>query len=166
MKEIKDFPKYFIDEKGFVISRRRRIELSLKPTISRGYLTFFLYIGNYKYKHVSLHRLLASQFIPNPDNKPCVNHKDGNKLNNNLNNLEWCTYSENNKHAYKLRLMNKEGSNNQMSKLSENDIYSIRYCFSKLNMSQNKFSSYLSQVYPVSSRQIRRIISRTDWRYI
>ena len=49
-------------------------------------------------------RLIASAFIPNPENKPCINHKDGNPLNNVPNNLEWCTYQENQQHAFKTGL--------------------------------------------------------------
>ncbi|HEU0125887.1 MAG TPA: NUMOD4 domain-containing protein, partial [Flavobacterium sp.] len=49
---------------------------------------------------ILLHRALAEAFIPNPENKRCVNHKDGNKLNNSLDNLEWATHGENNQHAY------------------------------------------------------------------
>lgn len=50
----------------------------------------------------SIHRIVASVFIPNPYNLPCVNHKDGNKKNNNVNNLEWCSYKENEKHSWKV----------------------------------------------------------------
>ena len=46
-----------------------------------------------------VHRLMAITFLPNPNNYPCINHKDGNKDNNNLENLEWCTYSQNSRHA-------------------------------------------------------------------
>ena len=54
---------------------------------------------NNKAKLMTVHRIVAEVFIPNVDGKPCINHKDGNPLNNHYSNLEWCTYSENNKHA-------------------------------------------------------------------
>jgi hypothetical protein len=53
-----------------------------------------------KRKKYPIHRLVATYFIENPQSKPCVNHKDGNKLNNSVSNLEWVTYSENEKHSY------------------------------------------------------------------
>lgn len=55
-----------------------------------------------KTKRFLLHRLVALVHIPNPDNKPCVNHKDGNKQNNAVDNLEWVTYSENEYHSYNI----------------------------------------------------------------
>lgn len=62
---------------------------------SNGYLTVDLYKDN-KSTKVTVHRLLAEAFIPNPENKPCIDHKDGNRQNNALSNLRWATYSENN----------------------------------------------------------------------
>lgn len=70
----------------------------------RGYLTVDLYDGG-KRKTERVHRLVAEAFIPNPDNKPEVNHKDGNKHNNNASNLEWVTSKENCRHAWDLGLM-------------------------------------------------------------
>lgn len=64
-----------------------------------GYQFVQLYKNN-KYKNLMVHRLVAQAFIPNVNNKPQINHIDGNKLNNNVTNLEYCTNSENNKHAW------------------------------------------------------------------
>jgi hypothetical protein len=88
---------------------------------NRGYLSLTL-CKNGKYKHFVLHRLVLESFKDNLLNKEFVNHKDGDKLNNNINNLEWCTCSENNKHAYDLGLKvgsakDKFGKHNKSSKV-------------------------------------------------
>lgn len=68
------------------------------------------------------HRLVALHFITNPENKPEVNHKDGNKSNNEICNLEWCTRSENSKHAFDTGLKeNAKGHLSKISKLSKKD---------------------------------------------
>lgn len=59
---------------------------------------------NGELKYHTIHKLVATEFLPNPNNFPCINHIDGNKANNNINNLEWCTYSHNNKHAREMGL--------------------------------------------------------------
>ena len=70
----------------------------LKHDLSTGYARVTLSNNKVKKKFL-VHRLVAMEFIPNTHNKPCVNHIDGDKLNNNINNLEWCTYSENERHS-------------------------------------------------------------------
>lgn len=67
----------------------------------RGYLRVGLCNKEKRKKLIRVHRLVAETFIPNPNNKPCVNHKDGNKHNNQKENLEFCTYGENLEHAWK-----------------------------------------------------------------
>ena len=62
-----------------------------------------------KEKRIKVHRLVAQAFIPNPDNKPIINHKDGNKLNNSVDNLEWISRSDNVKHAYQIGLNRPSG---------------------------------------------------------
>lgn len=75
--------------------------LILKPILqSNGYCHIGLHNG--KPIQYRLHRIIAKTFIPNPENKPQVNHKDGNRSNNNISNLEWCTASENQKHSYNI----------------------------------------------------------------
>jgi hypothetical protein len=89
---------YQISINGDVINKKKNT--MIKPSVdSRGYYQVH-FSKNGKPKKISLHRLLAIQFIPNPLNKTQVNHIDGNKKNNAIDNLEWCTPSENIRHAW------------------------------------------------------------------
>ena len=94
-----DYKDYFVSPNGVI----KHNEKLLKGGINnKGYK----FVDFPKGKREYVHRLVAKAFIPNPKNYPCVNHKDGNKLNNNKNNLEWCSYLFNNKHSI-IKLHNK-----------------------------------------------------------
>lgn len=72
----------------------------LAPVAYKGYLRVYLYLGDTKTRiRKTIHRLVAAAFIPNPEKKPQVNHKDGDKANNCWRNLEWATQAENAQHA-------------------------------------------------------------------
>lgn len=98
MKDIKGYEGlYAVTSCGKVWSHRRTKYLSAHNGNS-GYSQVILY-KNGKAKAYSVHRLVAMMYIPNPENKSCVNHIDENKLNNALNNLEWVTHKENINHG-------------------------------------------------------------------
>ncbi len=99
MKLIEGYTNYFITEDGIVISAKTNRAVKTVSSNS-GYEVVCLWNNN-KRKQVNVHRIVAKNYIPNPENKKCVNHIDGNKFNNSVSNLEWVTYSENHKHAYK-----------------------------------------------------------------
>lgn len=93
--------------------------------IRGGYLGTSLY--NHRLQAVRAHQLVAEAFIPNPENKPCVNHKDGNKKNNCVENLEWATYSENTLHAHKNNLIRRrKGTEVYNAKLTDEQVRYIR----------------------------------------
>ena len=97
---------YEVDSDGNVYSvlqtRSRRKGILKQYPNERGYMKVNLYDSDGKCKKKYVHRLVAEAFIDNPENKPNVNHIDANVKNNSLNNLEWCTQSENIKHCVKL----------------------------------------------------------------
>lgn len=122
-KEIEGYEGYYaVSNYGNVKSLDRTIVRSdQRVTILKGRQlipwfgksTGYLYVTLSKFgvhKKHSVHRLIALAFIPNPENKKEVNHKDGNKLNNDLSNLEWCTPSENINHAYARGLITSIGN--------------------------------------------------------
>lgn len=103
----------FVEGGKFMVFEDGRIFKLLDPPVSSsGYK--FVRIG---VKSYPLHRVIASTFIPNPENKPQVNHIDGNKTNNAVSNLEWVTAKENNHHARTTGLYNREKSLERKSEL-------------------------------------------------
>lgn len=121
-KTIKEMKTYEISSYGRVRKRLLRGYRNLKPFLDKdGYPRVCLCENNIRiYRHV--HRLVAQAFIPNPGNKPTVNHKDGNKQNNNVNNLEWNTYRENSLHALRtgLRNMKNDGCSKKVAQYDMN----------------------------------------------
>lgn len=110
---ISKFPNYVISDDGRVKNMVTGREL--KPIQeSTGYSHVTL-CNDGKHHQTSIHRLVAQTFIPNPNNKPMVNHIDGDKANNRVDNLEWCTQSENMRHAYRTGLQRSIDSQIQQS---------------------------------------------------
>ena len=125
-KFIEIVPNYCINKKGEI--KNLKTKRILKFTISHnGYFKTNVMI-NGKITTIFPHRLVAQAFIPNPNNLPCVNHKDGNKQNNCVDNLEWCSYSENMKHAVKNGLLVNKGKSVLQKDLKGNVLARYKSC--------------------------------------
>lgn len=111
---------------------------------------------------ILIHRLVAIHFIPNPENKPQVNHKDGDKTNNRFDNLEWVTNGENQKHAFMNGLkINIKGSKCKNSIFTESDVYLIR-----LKLSQGIPVKDISNEYGVSYGAVNAIRTGKNWAWL
>ena len=146
MVKIKGFENYYIDEDGNIYDKNKKLMTS-KWIDNTGYYQIVLRKDG-KRKYLRIHRLVALQFIPNPDGLPQVNHKDGNKLNNNIDNLEWTTNSENTKHGYDNELYHSKKRKimvKAINKLNgEEKIFSsIRECSKELGLNRKTISAIL-----------------------
>lgn len=122
-----------------------------------GYRRHFMRYKN-KSKNKLAHRLVAETFIPNPENKTQVNHKDGNKLNNKVDNLEWCNCQENITHACKTGLRKNKGEHNIKSKLKGYEVNQIKHA-----LSSGVKPKDLAKEYGVTRSTIYDIKNKKTW---
>lgn len=155
IKSITRFRKSYIRHVNVSCVRGKILTLKNTPN---GYKFIIFYRGG-KQKSNFIHRLVAQAFITNLDNKPCVNHKDGNKHNNRVENLEWCTYLENKKHACENGLVARGERGN--SKLKEADIIDIRKYkgIGPASTIANKHNISRTNVYDIWSGKIWKHVS-------
>jgi hypothetical protein len=160
---------YQVSDKGRIKSLKRYVsifegvrvvvERFLNSSSKLGYPSVCLAKeGSKKYKQV--HRLVAIAFIPNPEGKNQVNHKNGIKIDSYLKNLEWCTPKENCNHAIRTKLTENRGEMHTSSKLTKNDVISIRR---DLSFCQGR---ELAKKYNVTPALISRIKKRQNWKHI
>lgn len=111
----------------------------------------------------SIHRLVAIAFIPNPDNKPQVNHKDGNKSNNAVWNLEWVTNSENLIHAFETNLLkSRPGEEHHNASITDDDARYICELLSTNLYSYDEIANIVGTSYTV----VRKIKTKNRWKHI
>lgn len=141
---------------------RNKDKTPKKITNNRGYYVAKFCKGGVA-KQVKVHRLVGEAFIPNPENKPFINHIDCNTLNNLPSNLEWCTPAENSKHAKTLdRFYKPKGELNSNVKLTEEVVQQIRCKYVKGSYGFKR----LAKEFNLSPTTICGIIQRKDWKHI
>jgi len=149
--------RYQVSRTGKVWSKMSNKEM--KQIIHKKYLCVGLYDSNFSQKWKKVHRLVAIAFIPNPENKPQVNHDDGDKLNNNDWNLSWSTPLENIKHSWEHGLAKpQKGEIHGAARLKDYQILEIRA--SKLSYKE------LASQYDVPTDTIQRAVSGVSWKHL
>ena len=144
---VSDDGRVWTPERDIVYSNGRKChykEKELHPsTTPQGYKRIAHHGEIYFSFHV--HRLIAITFIPNPNNLSCVNHKDGNKQNNHVSNLEWCTVEYNNKHALKTGLI---GKYNPIMCIETGEMFdSLSECSRRFNINISYLGKHLKGKY-------------------
>lgn len=155
-KEINGYDNYLVSNFGNIKSIKRNLILK-QYTLKNGYQSITLCQLGEK-RTLSIHRLVCQSFLLNPENKEQVNHIDGNKLNNNITNLEWCTHSENQLHSIKSGLRTTNGIKNSQSKLTEESVLKI--------LNDKRLYKEISIEYNISIPTISDIKRGYSWTHI
>lgn len=137
-------------------------DIYLKYSERRGYNGVSL-CKNGKVKPFSVHRLVAKHFLENKDNKTTVNHINGNKKDNRLENLEWATPSEQQQHAFSIGLRNNSiGENSNFSKLKEEDIIEIR----RLYKTGFYRMGEIAKKFNIAKNTVNSIVHNYTWKHL
>lgn len=160
-KDVVDYEDlYEVGNYGRVKNKKR--DKLLSPYIDRaGYIKVGLYKDGKK-KNQYVHRLVAMAFIDNPEEKSDVNHIDGDKTNNHVENLEWNTRGENIRHAFENKFINiPKGEDSGNAKLTEDQVIAIKE-INESGISQ----SQIARVLGVSQPTISYIINGQNWKHV
>lgn len=161
-KTIPEFPNYKVSNYGNVMGNVSGI--ILKPQITKtGYLLGTLCLAHQKQTNKLIHRLVAQTFIPNPLNYPQVNHIDGNKQNNMVSNLEWCTYAQNKTHTINVLDAFKFLKTKPIArKLTIEQVIKIKHIFKTQEVNTELINSIASE-HNVNPQTIRCIYWGKTW---
>ena len=163
-KDIPNWKQYQVSNKGNVKSlnyNKTGKERILKPSLcSMGYPMVGLSV-NGKSKSKRVHRIVAETFIPNPEGKPNINHINGIKTDNRVENLEWCTQKENIHHSEKNGLAkHARGEKAGRSKLSSADVFTIKTEMKDFSIKK------ICETFNVSATTISNIRRNKTWKHI
>lgn len=172
-KQIDEYPTYEVSSDGELKTfnwKNKGVEKIMRPARDGcGYLRTMLKNKEGKFCTIKVHRIVAKTFIPNPENKGEVNHKNGIKTDNRVINLEWCTRSENLKHAFDIQLITKKGENNPAATVTEAQVLEIRKNYVYGTNCRRKGSvtkKQLAEKYNTTFAVIKQIIQGKTWKHL